>query len=316
MDVLDALEAVEAIRKTVPRAELAEFDAGLAQQFNLTAEVVGSLAVDATNETTHSPEATPLTPESLMASFDIAYLGYSTQVETVNAARAEVKGRKKPAQLEVVSEDTIRADVEAILADETFMAELQADVDHFTKNPEVDSPVAGFDIRVIPEGLNAADEKVLAKDQQLRIKAALGINYNKPYIRPEAYNDKRTPETTGKGYRIVFAPRHYNVPKGTTTEQTAWMKTQNQRTTATELQTATDTEALSHIDRLLADNTSPKGAGYDVDRYRQSYFRRFDQAPHDDSVSGVYVFGNGLLFLGRSFVHDDRSTRALVVPKA
>lgn len=269
--------------------------------------VIGAVATTDTAELVPSPEATPLSPESLLEGFDQAYQTYSFLLDATNSARAEAKGRKKPAQLEAVTTDTVRTDVEALLANEAVMAELQAEVDYFTANPEVDSPTPGFDLVIVPEGLTATDEQAIAGGVQAKITT----DYT-PYIRPEAYNDKRTPEVTGKGYRIAFAPRHYNVPKGTATNQTNWMKGNNQRTAATQLETATDAEALAQINNLAdtkqLDNPST--------RFDQTYFRRSDQAPLGVSVSDVCVDDVGRLFLDWSYVHDGLSTRALVVPKA
>ena len=188
------------------------------------------------------------------------------------------------------------------------MAELQAEVDYFTANPEADSPTPGFDLVIIPESLTVHDEQAIAKDLQGKIPS----DYEQPYIRPEAYNDDRTPEVTGKGYRLAFAPRHYNVPKGTAKNQANWMNGNNRRTTATELQTATDAEAMAFINDLV----DTKQLDNPNTRFDQTFFRRFDQAPHDDVVSDVCVDGNGWLFLGESDVHRDYSSRALVVPKA
>lgn len=310
----------EAVESVLTNEELL----AAAQRRGLLAEASGSLAVTevAAVETTPVAEAEPtpervvLTAESLLATFDTAYQTYSWQVAIANAARGEVKGRKKPEQLTAVDADTIRTDLEAILANETVVAELQAEIDHFMANPETDSPTPGFDVVIVPEGLTTADEQVLARDLQVGIKDALGTSYATPYIRPEAYNDKRTPAVTGKGYRIAFAPRHYNVPSGTTANQTTWLRDRNQTTSATELQTATDAEALAQINNLLENDLLPKGSGYDVNRFHRTYFRRFDQAPRDDHVSNVCVYGDGKLNLDGSDVHNDRSARALVVPKA
>lgn len=93
----------------------------------------------------------------------------------------------------------------------------------------------------------------------------------------------RTPEVIGKGYRLAFAPRHYNVPKGTAKNQTNWLKGNNRRTTATELQTATDAEAMAFINGLV----DTKQLDNPNTRFDQTFFRRFDQAPRGDRVSGV-----------------------------
>ena len=269
--------------------------------------VVGSVAVDSTSETIKSPEAPNLIPESLLRSLDTALVTYSSFADTVNTARAEAKGRKKPAQLEVVDADIIRKDVEALLANKGLMAELQAEIDYFTANPEEDSPEAGFELVIVPEGLSASDEQAIAHDLQGKIPS-----YSAPYIRSADYNDKRTPEVTSKGYRLAFAPRHYNVPKDTTTNQANWMNAKNQRTTETKLQTATDAEAMAFINGLV-DNQQLDNPDT---RFYQTYFRRFDQAPHDDFVSHVGVDGINWLFLGGSFVGGVDPARALVVPKA
>jgi hypothetical protein len=277
----------------------------------LVGEATGAIAtksaLDSSQEIS-TPEQAPLSPESLLEGFDQAYQTYSFLLDVANSYRAKVKGYNKPDQLPVVDAGDIRKDVEALLANEDLLAELQAEVDYFTANPEADSPAPGFDLVIIPEGLTTHDEQAVAEGVQAKINSY----YSEPYIRPEAYNDKRTPEVTGKGYRIVFFPKHYNVPKGTARNQTNWMNSNNRRTTATELQTATDAEALAYINGLAdtkqLDNPST--------RFDQTYFRHSDQAPFDDYVSCVSISGNGRLFLGWSFVHYVDSTRALVVPKA
>ena len=270
--------------------------------------VVGSVAVDSTSETIKSPEAPNLIPESLLRSLDTALVTYGSFVNTVNTARAEVKRHKKPAQLEVVDADIIHRDVEALLANKGLMAELQAEIDYFTSNPEEGSLEAGFELVVVPEGLSATDEQAIAHNLQGKIPSS----YSKPYIRPNNYNDKRASEVTSKGYRLAFAPRHYNVPKDTTTNQANWMNAKNQRTTETKLQTATDAEAMAFINGLV-DNQQLDNPDT---RFYQTYFRRFDQAPHDDFVSHVGVDGINWLFLGGSFVGGVDPARALVVPKA
>ena len=289
-------------------------EAASVRNLELPAFLAGGLAVEASATTAATPEAsTPETPtvtaESLLATFDGAYQSYGLLVDTANSARATAKGRKKPAQLETVDAKTIRDDVEALLSDPATLQELQAEIDHFTKNPESGSPEAGFNLIIVPEGLTAADEQAAASSIQAKV-----TNRYKPYIRPTEYNDKRTPAVTGKGYRIAFAPAHYNVPSGTASKQTGWMKTANQRTTATELQTATDGEALAAINNL-ADNNELNNP---TTRFDQTYFRRFDQKPIGDYVSVVGFYGDdrGRLVLGGSYVRDDFPARALVVPKA
>ena len=272
----------------------------------LVSEATGAVATK--NALDDSPDQLPLSPESLLEGFDQAYQTYSFLLDAANSDRAEVKGYNKPDQLPVIPADTIRADVEVLLANEAVMAELQAEVDYFTANPEVNSPAPGFDLVIIPESLTVHDEQAIAKDLQGKIPS----DYEQPYIRPEAYNDDRTPEVTGKGYRLAFAPRHYNVPKGTAKNQANWMNGNNRRTTATELQTATDAEAMAFINGLV----DTKQLDNPNTRFDQTFFRRFDQAPHDDVVSDVCVDGLGRLYLDLSDVRDGCSARALVVPKA
>ena len=259
-----------------------------------------------TPEATPTPEAPTIDSETLLATLDTALTTYGSLLDTVNGERAKVKGRKKPEQLKAVDQGAIRAEVETLVSSPAILADLQAEADYFTANPETNSPAVGFDIVVIPEGLTATDEQAIARDVQAKITK----DYT-PYIRDDRYNDKRTPEVTGKGYRVAFAPRHYNVPSDTTANQTKWMNSANESTSSTQLQTATDSEALAQINNLhatgeLNDTTT---------RYDKSYFRRFDQAPVGACVSRVFVFDYGELFLDESFVHRDRSTRALVVPK-
>ena len=321
MDVTNALEAIEAavdgIVATVAEADRPQLDEALAQRYGRAVETVGPAAVGATVETvassatseTPTPEAPTITSEGLLATLDTALTTYGSQLDTVNTARDEAKGRKrdKPAPLEAVDHNVIRAEVEALAADPAILADLQAEADYFTANPETNSPAVGFDIIVVPEGLTATDEQAIAKDVQAKITK----DYT-PYIRDARYNDKRTSEATGKGYRVAFAPRHYNVPSGTTNSQTNWMNNANESTSATQLQTATDGEALAQINNLhqadgeLNDPTT---------RYDKTYFRRFDQAPVDDRVSRVVVSDDGELRLDWSFVDVDFSARVLVVPQ-
>jgi hypothetical protein len=306
MDRSEALEIIEAVRNKVPEADRSALDTEYALRFEVTLpKAAGSLALDGAQAET-APEAPTVSAESLLEGFDTAYQTYGFLVDASNSARAEAKGRKKPAPLEVVDADTVRADVEALLANVDVLAELQTEIDYFTANPEADSPAPGFDLVIVPEGLTETDEQAIAEGVQSKI-----TTQYTPYIRPAAYNDSRVPEATGKGYRIAFAPRHYNVPKGTTTSQTNWMNGNNQRTTATELQTATDAEVLAYINGLADTNQLDDPNT----RFDQTYFRRSDQAPHGDFVSRVYVDDNGRLFLVWSYVHDVNSSRALVVPK-
>jgi hypothetical protein len=274
--------------------------------------LAGSLAVESaqSDTTTTTPEVTPEAPvisrEGLLSTLDTALTTFSSQVDAVNGERAKVRGRRKPEQLKAVDQDVIRAEVEALVSDTAILADLQAEADYFTANPEADSPAVGFDIVIVPEGLTDTDAEAIARDVQSEITTQYS-----PYIRGSRYNDKRTPEVTGKGYRIAFAPRHYNVPTGTAAVQTKWMRVANTETTATQLETATDAEALAQINNLQADGelNDPNT------RFHTSYFRRFDQAPVGDRVSCVRVYGFGGLDLDKSVVGDDYSTRALVVPK-
>lgn len=277
--------------------------------------VAGNNDPKASSETS-APERTPLTPETLLATFDTAYQTYSLQIDSANDAREKAKGRIKPAQLEAIGQDTIRKNAEALLAKPAILAELQAEIDYFTENPEAGSPAAGFDLVIVPEGMSADDNEVFAGVLQSKLNVLTGRKYS-PDVRPPAiYNDKRTPVVTGKGYRIAFAPHHYNVPRGTASQQAAWMKGNNQLTEAISLQTATDTEALAQINNLVEEDQIPAVSEYDVDRSHRTYFRRFDQAPVGACVSCACVNDYGKLFLGApSNVRSLIPTRALVVIK-
>ncbi len=316
MDAKSGIEAVtvniNAIRSTIPPTELPEFEASLVN-LGLVAENVGPLATTEAlaPEMTATPEVVTDPSdlrESLLSGFEAAYNTYAGVVGTVNTARARAKGRKKPEQLAVFDQDTVRTTLEAILENEAVVAELAADIDHFTRNPESGSPEAGYDVLVVADGLTETDDHAIVNALEARI----GSGYT-PYIRPESYNDKRERVATGKGFRIVFAPRHYNVPSGTASQQTQWMRDANQKTTATELQTATDAEALTQATALVASGEVATGKSTNFDA---TYYRRFDQAPHDDRVSYVYVRGYGESNLDVSCVRIGFPTRALVVPKA
>ena len=321
MDAKSGIEAIsvniDAIRSTIPQDELPEFETGLAN-LGLVAENVGPLATtEALSDTPVTPEvvATPEAVtdpsdlrESLLSGFEAAYNTYAGVVETVNTARAQAKGRKKPEQLAVIDQDTVRTTLEAMLENEAVVAELAADIDHFAKSPESDSPEAGYDVLIVADGLTETDDHAIVNALEARI----GSGYT-PYIRPESYNDKRERVATGNGFRIVFAPRHYNVPSGTAGQQTEWMKDANRKSTATELQTATDAEALTQATALVASGEVATGKSTNFDA---TYYRRFDQTPRDGYVSDACVNGNGESNLDLSYVHADYPARALVVPKA
>ncbi len=312
MDQTEALDIMVAVRNKVPEADRIALDAEYVSRFMGTTSLAGSLALEgAQSETdTTTPETPIISSEGLLATLDTALKTYNTLLDITNGERAKVQGEKKPEQLKAIDRAIIRAEVEALVSDPSIITELQIEADYFTANPETDSPEVGFDIVIIPDGLTTTDEQAIAEDLQAKII----IDYKSPQIRLEAYNDKKSPVITGKGYRIAFAPRHYNVPKGSTSDQTNWMKNKNQDTVATQLQTATNTEALAQINNLqvTGELNNPNT------RFHGSYFRRFDQAPINDYVSRVCIVDSGKLLLGilgKSYVHHSYSARALVVPK-
>lgn len=320
MDAKSGLEAVAAIRSLVDEGvERKTFDAELAAQYAHIAYTAGPLAVaGAALAETDSPafrevdkpgeqgeqDHTDLR-ERLLGTFEQAYQTYGFMVDVANA------NRNKRNKLPVVNEATVRADIEAICSSPAVLAELQAEIDYFTAKPETDSPAPGFRFGVKPEGLTDTDNQAIARAVQPKTKAG----YTDPYMRPARYNDPRTPTATGKGYRVVLFPDHYNVPSDTANAQTAWTKAKNQTTAATELITATDGEALGHINNLLDQDKTLQGGDYDVSRFHKTYYRRYDQKPVGDGVSRAYVGDDGGLNLGESDVHRDGPARALVVPK-
>lgn len=89
MDAKNALEAVEAIRSTLPEAELAEFDAGIAEQLGLVTETAGSLATEATVETNEIKLNTVEVKESLFGQLDVAYAAHEEVVDALNTGREE-----------------------------------------------------------------------------------------------------------------------------------------------------------------------------------------------------------------------------------
>ena len=274
---------------------------------------VGSLALEGTTHpeaTSISPELTPeasvINRESLLATLDTAFLTYSFQLSAVNKQRAKVRGRKKPDQLKVVDLGVIRAKVETLISNPDILADLADEADYFANIPETYSPEVGFNIVIVPEGLTDTDNQAIAEDLQARI----NLDYC-PYVRSSIHNDQRITELSGEGFHVVFAPQHYNIPRGDTTTQTKWMKAANTRTTATQLKTATDSEALAQINNLLA-----TGALDDPDTcFDVSYFRRFDQAMVSGFVSVVYVNNNRKTILGISDLRYREPSRALVVPQ-
>ncbi len=274
---------------------------------------IGALVLKNTQAETTTPitevifEQPIITPEKLLSTLETALITYNLLLNVTNDERAKVQSDKRPEQLKAIDHNVIKAEVEALVSDSVILTELQAEADYFSVNPEFYSPKIGFDIVIIPKGLTTNDEQAIVKNLQSKI---IPINYN-PYIRPEAYNDKRISKPTSKDYYIAFVPRHYNVPKGSAFDQTDWMTNQNNKTVATELKTATDAEALAQINNLqIIDELND----YDT-RYDKSCFRRFDQVPVNDNVSEVYICIEHRIALIESSVNDIRPTRALIVPK-
>lgn len=325
-----AQATIDALRAEIPEADQAEFDAGLAKSYGAAAEAAGPLAVgnqvtssatlgaavgvETAGEVTDSPadsseqgeqDHTDLL-EALLSTFDQAYTTYGFMVDTANT------GRNKKNKLAPVDEVMVLTKVEALLSNESLLAELQLDIDYFTANPEANSPDPGYDIIIVPEGMTKADDQAVASSLQAKTESG----YENPYIRSDRYDDSRPPVVSGKGFQVKFAPRHYNIPSDTAEVQTTWTKGQNVNTHATERQTATDSEALAQINNLLDQDSSLQGSQYDESRFHKTYFRRFDQVPVGGDVSRVFVNGDGRLRLGRSDVHVDDPARALVVPKA
>lgn len=318
MDLSEALKIIEAVRAELPEADRTALDAEYASHFMGVAPNAGNIALKGaqpeatipTPETTFTPEAPTINSESLLATLDTALTTYSDMVDTVSAARrgGAWTRKKNPEQLEAADLSAIRAEVEALVSDTAILADLQKEADYFTANPETDSPAVGFDIDITPEGLTTTDEHAIAKNTL----AKFHKRYD-PFFRDDQSNDKRSPEVTGKGYRIAFAPRHYNVPSGTAIKQTSWKNVANASTSSTELVTATDAEALAQINNLHAagELNDP------ITSHAKSFYRRFDQDPVDDVyVSKVSIEDSELLDLGMSVVNSEVPARALVVPKS
>lgn len=268
----------------------------------------GAVALDAAQSET-TPENPVVSVESLMATLDTALHTYNSFVDVVNTERASMPGHKKTKLLTAIDEAIIRADVESLVTNPDILAELQADADYFAKYPCADSPAVGFDVVIVPEELTTSDVAAMAVNVQSKV--ASGYS---PYLRGPLFDDKRIPEVTGKGYRAVFAPRHYNVPNLSTSYQVTWMNRKNEDTKATELQTATDAEAVAQINNLALVGALDDPSS----RYEATHFRRFDQGPVDGRVchvSRVCVNEQGMLLLELSYFGYDLPTRALVVPK-
>lgn len=260
--------------------------------------------------------------EGLLEGFEQAYDTYSSVVSTINQARTKSRGFsfKRPTLLEVVDATTVLAEVEALLGDDTLIAELEASAAR-PEAPEPgevsDSQAPGFDLIIVPEDVTVADEHAVASSLQ-----AL-VNPDSPeplFLRPEACYDQRIQESTGKGYRLAFVPRHYNIARGNSKSyQTDQLESINTASKATELKTATDIEALTYISSLLQadkiDNPHRSSSAHTY--YPQTYFTRFDQIPyvHDVSSIGISALGNRdkRIILGTTWFSS--AARALVVPK-
>lgn len=111
MDAKNALEAVEAIRSTVPESELVEFDTGLVEQYSLVAEAVGPVAVVAAEEATETKLDPSDVREALFGKLDVAHKGHAATVDALNTGRHKDK-------FEVVDRKTTEAEFADWLSDE------------------------------------------------------------------------------------------------------------------------------------------------------------------------------------------------------
>lgn len=246
-----------------------------------------------------------LTAEVLLSTLDSAIETYCDFTQVINTDRTHRS--RKP--VEVIDTETIRADVEALLADENVLTDLRADFDFFTNNPVEGSPDVGFDIVIMPEGLEFDDAIALAFHLQAK------LNGERPVV-GKRFQDEEPTATNGKGYRIAFAPRHFNVPGATTAGyQKEWLKLNNTVLTATELQTATYNEALFAIDIVFKQGDSPLADDYDNGRVEKSYWRCFDATPYLDDIPYTVVSTLGIVNISGSDFHRAPNTRVLFIPK-
>lgn len=267
--------------------------------------------------------------EQLLSTRDTAYTIYTGMLETANTQRGEED------KLPIIGRDTINRDIEAALEKPTLLAELQASIDHFTEHPEANSPKPGFRILIVPEGMTDNDNEAVAHDLQTQLDKTQCTGHRTAHISPNR-NSPINSGPTSRGYALVFAPTHYNVPKAPedidkipvnengvrlyNQWQTGWMGIHNRQNLATKLRTPTDSEATAFIASLLADGQLPTGSHADEARFHRTYSSRFDRTPVNDCVESVFVHDDGALrfalLFAASSIEIDCPARALAVSKA
>ena len=147
MDAKNALEAVEAIRSTVPETGLPEFDASLVELFGLVVKGVGPVAIEAaTSDEAELTTEAKLDPsdvrEVLFGKLDVAHRGHTAVVEALNTGRRKDK-------FEAADRDTIETEFTAWLSEEKlcYITEQLAAgrVAHVTASPNVEIDVKTYE---------------------------------------------------------------------------------------------------------------------------------------------------------------------------
>lgn len=182
--------------------------------------------------------------------------------------------------------------------------------------PIKNSPTPGFDIMfVADEDLTEKQEDDVADGVQAAIPAYQG----EPYVYRALHNEPHKQQDVSP-VRVVFAPRHLNLPSGKADAQKAMIAAHNANTeNSTSLRSAGDLEAMTailHTIRTNPDGIDWKTSGYDEERFWATYYRNVEATPGaDGDVPNVYVGFGGRFYRLNSGASNVVPTRALVVPK-
>lgn len=277
MDVKGALEAVEAIRGTVPLSEQANFDAELATRLGLVSEAAGTVAVEGARQAETEVEATPYTKESIAEQLSTSFRGYQFVVDSLNSSR-------KPKDiLFVAAPETLATEFEAWFTEDKLA--------YVTAAQEAD-PSMRFTLVATPNVL--ADHKDIIKVAEIFGKS----QPYETYVYDTLYKKYSAQELSGtdpdNGNAVVFSliPSNYTPEMGgTVIEQRAKLaklQTENpDLKVPSVLESVTYWQTLRAQGQRLADNTT----------FDRTYIRHFDlpEKRVDDwsDVPGSYVGVDG-----------------------
>jgi hypothetical protein len=258
------------------------------------------------------------TREAILGTFDTSYATYSTVVRQMNEQRVSKFGLSADT-LPIVGEDIIKKRIEALLSNPVLLSEIQADINYFIENPEQNSPEAGYDIVIVPEGYTSPDRNNTARLVQFMFSARLygtgKLRYIPDYPKEIGANVGMSMlPSTGRGYRLALAPRHYNLQAGTGAAQLSEIQSRNLVNTSLIFRIPDHVEALTQYGNLIA-----SGQLDDQDTRKDStYFGRIDDKMLPKRRSSIlfipdddHVIVNSISEGGNSA--DFQSNRALII---